>query len=108
MSVVDTLNWVTEVTGYPRYRIYIDEVGERSDLQNRDQYQRIMDVVSDYWDWGGRLAFVWMWKQTWCGKNYGLFEQEQPCDGKVVWGEPTGGYRAVTELNERSATWQTK
>ncbi len=106
--LVDTLDWLRATTGYPRHRIYLDELGERADLQNKDQYQEIMDVVTRYWDWGGKLAFVWMWRQTWCDKNYGLFEQVQPCEGKVVWGEPTGGYRAVKELNERSATWQTK
>jgi len=93
----ETLDWIQKTTGYPKARIYLDEIGWFAD---DNQYDRIYNTVSRYWNWGGRLAFVWLWRQTWCGENRGLFEQVEPCEGKVEWGEPTGGYLAVKDLNE--------
>lgn len=93
---VDTLNWLVEITGYPRSRIYIDEFGS----DEWEQPERFSSYIPVFWDWGVRLVNVWMWKTTWCdSKNKGLWQQEQPCSGKVTFGEPTAGLSVLQELN---------
>jgi hypothetical protein len=93
--ITDALQYIRDKTGYPAYRIYVDEVGASVD---RDQYTRIVTETKNAWDWHSRVVFVWMWRQTWCGDNLGVWEHVQPCSGKVSWGEPAPGYHAIMEL----------
>ena len=98
---IETLDWIRDTTGYPPYRIYIDELG----ANENKQVQRFTDYIPVLWDWGIRTINIWMWKQTWCAvpvhANKGLWEQQQPCLGRVIFTEPTAGL-AVLEgiLNE--------
>jgi len=95
---IETLDWLQETTGYPRYRIYIDELGTGNvDLQA----QRYRDYVTAFWDWGVRVVNIWLWKQTWCeygGKQYGMWYQQQPCDGKVEFLGQTPGLEVLQDL----------
>jgi hypothetical protein len=92
----ETLDWLRETTGYPPYRIYIDELG----APENQQVQRYSEYIPVLWDWGVRLICIWNWKTTWCdSNNMGLWKQVQPCNGKVVFGEPTDGYYELQRLN---------
>jgi hypothetical protein len=97
LDPIPILNWLSETTGYPPERIYIDEFGEREDLQ----YDRLMDYVPVFWNWGIRLVCIWNWRQTYCypDNNRGLWEQIDCTPGEPVeWGNPTEGYDALREL----------
>ena len=95
---VETLDWIRDTTGYPPYRIYIDELG----ANESSQVQRFNDYIPAFWGWGVRTVNIWLWRQTWCAdpvkSNKGLWKQVQPCEGKVVFGEPTAGLGALLEL----------
>jgi len=95
----ETLDWLTSVTGYPARRIYIDEFGS---MTTSKQVQRYSEYIPAFWDYGIKIVNIWMWKQTWCAtdpdKNLGVWEQKQPCDGKVVFGEPTDGFYELQQL----------
>lgn len=87
----ETLDWLSDVTGYPPRRIYIDEIGADDD----DQSKRFADYLPVLREWGiGGPICVWLWKQTWCDPehNRGLWQQAEPCVGKPVFTEPTDGY----------------
>jgi len=92
----ETLDWLQGVTQYPRYRIYIDEVGG---IEGRDQAQRLADYIPAFWEWGVKVVNVWMWRQTWhdSGINRGLWQQ-LTTEGRVEWGEPTDGYWVLQDL----------
>ena len=92
---VETLDWLRSVTGYGRGRIYIDELG----ATEGQQAERFASYIPAYWEWGAPVVNVWLWKQTWCDGNMGLWKQSQPCAGKVTWGDPTDGYYVLQELN---------
>jgi len=102
-SIVEGLDWVQEVTGYPHYRFFIDELGARSDAQ---QATRIPTETNLARCWGVKLVNVWMMFQTWCGevrpngshRYEGIFYQQQPCAGKVVFEGPRPGYWALKDL----------
>jgi hypothetical protein len=94
---VETLEWLRDVTGYGPGRIYIDELG----AIESQQADRFASYIPDFWEWGAPVVNVWLWKQTWCDGNMGLFKQQQPCAGRVSWGEPTDGYYAISELMSR-------
>jgi hypothetical protein len=93
-----TINWLTEVTGYPPQRIVIDELGG---IEGVDQASRIADYVPAFWGLGVRTVNVWLWRQTWHdpGKNRGLWKQITT-EGRVEWGDPTDGYYVLRDLNE--------
>ena len=103
MTLTEALDWLQETTHYPRYRFYIDEIGSK---KTGLQYDHIAEKVAEAWCWGIRLVNVWMWKQTWCGEvrpagavwNYGLWDQAQPCAGKVEFTTPRPGYWAIRDL----------
>jgi hypothetical protein len=102
-SVIAALTYIHETTGYPRYRIFIDEIGSRRDGR---QYEELTQKITDAWCWGVRLVNIWLWKQTWCGeilsngnqRQGGLFYQRQPCAGKVIFDGPRPGYWAIRDL----------
>jgi hypothetical protein len=93
---LETLEWLHATTGYGRGRIYIDEFG----ATEGQQAERFAAYVPAYWEWGVPIVNAWLWKQTWCGGNMGLFRQQQPCAGRVSWGDPTEGYYVLRDLNE--------
>jgi hypothetical protein len=103
MPITDALDWVQGITNYPRYRFFVDELGARSD---ENQEIRIPTEATLARCWGVRLVNVWMWKQTWCGtvldngshRYEGIWYQQQPCAGKVVFEEPRPGYWALRGL----------
>ena len=95
---IETLQWISDTTGYPPHRIYIDEIGSNE----LGQSARFYDYVPTLWDWGVRTINVWMWKQTWCAvpvkANKGLWKQKQPCFGRVEFTEPTDGLIELRRL----------
>ena len=95
-SLVAALDWIQDVTGYPRIRLMLNEIGEWKD---GNQYNRIMTESTRARCWGVRSICVWLWKQSWCDdRQYGLFYQHQPCAGKVVFDGPRPGYWALRDL----------
>ena len=94
------LDWIKETTGYPRYRIYIDEFGGLED----EQVQRYEDYIPAFRDWGIRLINIWAWKQTWDApddptKHWGLWKRlGRDENGVMQFGEPTAGYYKLQEL----------
>ena len=100
IPLTPSLEWVAATTKYRPSRIIVAEIGER---QENDQYNTLYDWVMEAWDFGVRTVFIWHWKQTWCGSNgRGMWEVNEPCDGRVSWGSPTGGYYAIQDLNGRT------
>jgi hypothetical protein len=93
-SIVDALDWVQSVTNYPRYRIFVDELGEWKDNK---QYDHIYNNSMAARCWGVDLVNIWLWKQTWRERNYGLFEQLDGI-GLVEFGDPRPGYWALRDL----------
>lgn len=106
--IEEAIRYITEVTGYPSYRIIIDELGEKDTSQ---QYDRIWNEGRVARCLGVRVIAVWMWKQTFCAKNkdgsvknHGLFEQlncPKPSDfpqQPVQFGEPRPGLEAAQGL----------
>lgn len=93
---VETLKWLRATTGYGPGRVYIDELG----ATEGQQAERFASYIPALWEWGTPIVNVWLWKQTWCDSNMGLWKQQQPCAGKVAWGDPTDGYYVIRELNE--------
>ena len=95
---IETLQWISDTTGYPPHRIYIDELGSNES----SQAQRFSDYIPAIWEWGVRTINIWLWRQTWCAvpvtANKGLWKQLQPCDGKVVFGEPTDGLEVLRRM----------
>lgn len=94
--LIQTLDWVEEVTGLPRHRIFIDEFGSNDpDVQ----FDRIYNLGRAAFEWGVPLASVWLWKQSWCSDtHFGIWNQCQPCEGKVTWCTARGGMQAVKRL----------
>jgi hypothetical protein len=101
--ITDALDWVQDKTGYPRIRMFVDELGARSDAQ---QATRITTETNLARCWGVNLTNLWMWKMTWCGtvldngshRYEGIFYQAQPCAGKVIFDGPRPGYWALRDL----------
>ncbi len=94
--ITDALDWVQEMTGYPPYRIFVDELGSTKDSE---QYEHILSRANAARCWGVDLVAIWFWRQTWCSdRQHGLFEQLQPCAGKVEFGGPRPGYWALRKL----------
>ena len=104
--ITEVMDYIMMHTGYPASRIYLDEIGapEKTECQ---QYDRIMPVVTEFFEAGGTFACVWMWRQTWYdftdgGKpiNMGMWKWAGTT-GKVEWlNEPTSGLAAIQELND--------
>jgi hypothetical protein len=92
---VEVLQWLSDTTGYPPARIYIDEFGAE---QNK-QAERFASYIPEFWEFGIKIVNLWMWRQPWCDNNLGLWKQLQPCSGRVAWGDPTDGYYVARELN---------
>ena len=91
------LDWYREVTGYPKYRFYIDEFGAK---QSR-QVERYRDYIPAFWDWGIRTINVWLWKCNWCetpARQHGLFKVLSPCEGRVVFDGPSDGLLELQRL----------
>jgi hypothetical protein len=97
IPITEVLDWIRENTGYHGNRIIIDELGSS---RPAEQYERLFNETRRAWCWGVNLVGWWTWKQTWCGdpRQHGLFEQLQPCSGKVEFGDPTPGYQALRDL----------
>lgn len=96
---IECLEWLSEVTGYPPSRIYVDEMG----TAEHNQVELYGEYIPAIFDWGAPIINIWMWKQTWCDpkRNFGLWKQTLPCLGKVLFGEPTDGYYSLQKLMER-------
>ena len=102
-SITDALDWVQGITMYPHYRFFIDELGARSDAQ---QATRIPTETNLARCWGVKLVNIWMMFQTWCGevrpngshRYEGIFYQQQPCSGKVIFDGPRPGFWALKDL----------
>lgn len=54
------LDWYQQVTGYPRHRIFIAEIGGR---MPSEQSVRLEAYVRAFWDWGIRAVNVWIYYQ---------------------------------------------
>ena len=108
-TVTEVMDYITLHTGYPASRIYLDEIGAPEKTEGR-QYDRIMPVVTEFFEAGGAFAAVWLYRQTWYafddnGKplNTGMWKWAGTV-GKVEWlNEPTSGLAAIHELND---TWR--
>ena len=90
-----TLEWLESVTGYPPARIYVDEVG----ATEGKQAERLRRFIPKIWEFGVKIINVWMWRQTWCGdKNHGMWQQLQPCEGRVIFGDQTDGLQVIQDF----------
>lgn len=104
-SITEAIHYVQDVSGYPAFRIYIDETGA-SEREYGIQYNRIMRVIPEAFDAGIAFACVWQWRQTFyefnaSGKplNFGLWRWAGS-EGKVEWsGRRNSGLNAVMKLN---------
>jgi len=97
-TIVEALDYVEAVTGYPRDKIYVDELGEWKEWA---QYERIHNEGRRAICWGVTKLNIWMWRQTWRGNNHGLFYQlnaDSDPNDTVIFGDPRPGYYAVQDL----------
>ena len=92
------LDWLRETTGYPAYRIFLNEFGETT---NR-QVNRFADYIPLFWEYGIRTVNIWLWKETHCRNNpvlnRGLWVLDEPCSEPVTWDRPTDGYYVIMDL----------
>ena len=92
------LDWLRETTGYPAYRIFLNEFGETT---NR-QVNRFADYIPLFWEYGIRTVNIWLWKETHCRSNpalnRGLWVLDEPCSEPVTWDRPTDGYYVIMDL----------
>jgi hypothetical protein len=106
-TITEALDYIEAETGYPRNRIYVDELGE---WKESNQYRRIYDEGRRAACWGVELLNVWLWRETWCSDlrsdgtqhQHGLFYHTNldQCVGRtsVEFGDPRPGYYAVQDL----------
>lgn len=90
-SITEMLDYVQAYSGLPRSRFLLGEIGGPEPTQ----YNRISGGVSEAFEWGVSLAFVWHWKQAWPGDNYGVWKKNE--SGGFT-GEPTAGLAAIHYL----------
>jgi len=90
------LEWVSETTGYPARRIYIDEFG--GDVGQQEH--RLGDYVPAFFDFGAKVCAIWLWKQGWCDPehNRGLWLHGEPCENPPTFTEPSPGYEVLRRL----------
>jgi hypothetical protein len=97
-DIAESIRWLARVTGYPRARIVVSELGV---AQDRDQYRYLYDQTVSAWQAGSRVITWWIYKETWCGDpstSLGLWYVKQPCQGRVEWTTPAPGYYALRDL----------
>jgi len=92
-SITEMLQYVADNTHLDRSRIFVGEIGG----PEPKQYERLITGASDAIEWGVSLVFVWHWRQSWGGDNFGLWEKNELGEFTGDW---TRGMDAIMELNE--------
>lgn len=97
ISISDAIYSIMEYRGIPAEQVFIDQVGANESFPGK-QYAVLMERITEAFSTGVTAAFVWMFRQTWHGKNKGMW-QFLTTEGRVEWGEPTSGLSAIYTLN---------
>jgi len=103
-TLEEAVNNVMRLTGYPVERIFLDQFGMFEKYDGK-QYNLIYNKGVEAFDLGINSLFVWIYRQPWHNfddqgrpLNRGMF-QWLTTEGRVEWGAPTSGLRAIQELN---------